>query len=490
MELERLSALEIGTLVSKREISPIEVISYFEERIGSRNKSINAFVYTKFDYAKAEAKRLEKRILNGESIGPFAGVPFALKDFLPSKKGWPNSHGGVFSLIKEDPENSAFCTALENLGGIAVGKTNAPAFGFRGTCDNKLYGATKNPFNTDYNSGGSSGGSAAAVADGLVPIAEGSDGGGSIRIPAAWCSLFGFKPSVGTVPDIKRPDAWSATHPYCVNGGLTKTVDDTAVLLSEMARFDPLDPMSIKSEKTDYLKGLNRSLKGLKIGVTADFGIYPVEREIAKRVIDTARVFESAGGVVDNVDFSIPYTLNELSKMWCRSISIDTSIELELMKANGLDLIKDHSDELPREFINWNKKAFSSTVLDYYDFNVMRTKLLDETEKAFSKFDIIISPTTACLPVPNSDDKNTLGPENINGEKVERLIGFCETFIFNFTGNPAASVPIGLSKSGLPIGMQIIGRRFCDADVLAVSKAFEEIRPWRDLYDIPQKRKI
>ena len=184
-QLEYLSAAEIGREVNAGHISPTEVVRYFEQRIAGGNDDLNAFVYTKFEEAEAAAKQLEDHIAKGEEVGPFAGVPFALKDFLPSKKGWTHSHGGVKSLIREDPVDSEFTKAMEAAGGIALGKTNAPAYGFRGTTDNKLYGPTRNPFDLRYNAGGSSGGSAAAVAGGLVPIAEGGDAGGSIRIPAA-----------------------------------------------------------------------------------------------------------------------------------------------------------------------------------------------------------------------------------------------------------------------------------------------------------------
>ena len=172
MGLENLSGVELGREVSEGHITPTEVIDFFAERIEKRNPGINAFVYTKFDDARAEAKKLEARMARGEDVGPLAGVPVGLKDFLPSKKGWTNSHGGVKSLIRVDEADSVFYDSAVRAGAVAVGKTNAPAFAFRGTCDNKLYGPTRNPFNTEYNSGGSSGGSAAAVADGLVPISE------------------------------------------------------------------------------------------------------------------------------------------------------------------------------------------------------------------------------------------------------------------------------------------------------------------------------
>ena len=484
-KLKKMSAADIARLVNGKEISPLEVIEYFIERITLRNKSINAFVYTDFDYALKEAEKLEKRILKGEYIGPFAGVPFALKDFLPSKKGWNNSHGGVKSLIAKDSVNSQFCIALESAGGIAIGKTNAPAFGFRGTCDNKLYGPTSTPFNTLYNSGGSSGGSAAAVADGLVPIAEGTDGGGSIRIPAAWCNCFGFKPTVGLVPEIKRPDAWSATHPYCVDGGITKTVEDSEILFSLMASYNPRDPLCVPIKTNSSIT----SLKGLKIGYTSNFGVFSVEKEVADITEKAAFEFQKLGADVEFLDINLGYSAEELSNMWCRSISVDTAIDLQLQRKSGFDLVKDHREELPEEFIYWNEIAAKSGVIDLYNFNKMRTAVYDAFEDAFESYDIIVSPTTACLPVLNANDGNTKGPQSINGIKTEPLIGFCETFLANFSGHPAASVPAGLSKNNLPVGMQIIGKKFHDCDIFAVAKAFESLKPWQKYYDIPLNRK-
>ena len=164
--LASLSAWEIGEAVNKRKVSPVEVIQFFLKRIEKYNEKINAFVYIKPDYALAKARELEEILAKGQYCGEFAGVPFALKDFLPDKKGWQSSHGGVKCLLATDEYDSVFCAAMEKAGGIAIGKTNAPAYGFRGTTDNLMYGPTSTPFNTKYNSGGSSGGSAAAVAAG------------------------------------------------------------------------------------------------------------------------------------------------------------------------------------------------------------------------------------------------------------------------------------------------------------------------------------
>ena len=490
MELGCYSAAELGQAIRRKNVSPTEAVRYFLDRIDRRNPSLNAFVYTKPEEAEAEAKRIEREIMRGTDVGPFAGVPFALKDFLPSKRGWTHSHGGVRSLICEDAYSSEFCRAMEQAGGIAVGKTNAPAFGFRGTCDNYLYGPTSTPFDTRYNSGGSSGGSAAAVADGLVPIAQGTDGGGSIRIPAAWCGCFGFKSSVGTVPSLARPDAWAATHPYCFDGGITKTVEDAVILLEHMARFDPRDPLSIRRGHVDYHAQANRSVKGWRIAYTPDFGVFPVEPEVAQIVERAACRLREAGAVVEPVEIRLERTAYALAEMWCRSICVDTAIELELSRREGCDIVHKCGDELPREFIDWNARVFSGGLLDYYAFNKVRTELYDAQQDIFDRFDLLLSPTTVCLPVPNATDGNTLGPREVNGVPTEPLIGFCETFFANFTGNPAASVPAGLSASGLPVGMQIIGRRFCDGDVLAAAKTFETIQPWRDTYAIPFARPI
>ncbi len=486
MELERLSGLELGNMVRCGDISPTEVLNYFFDRIEKRNPSLNAFTYLKTEDAFAHAKKLEERLAKKEQLGPMAGVPVALKDFLPSKKGWTNSHGGVKSLIMEDAADSVFYTAAENAGAIAVGKTNAPAFGFRGTCDNLLYGPTRNPFHTEYNSGGSSGGTAAAVADGMILMGEGGDGGGSIRIPASWCNIFGFKASVGTIPSVCRPDGWTATHPYCTNGVLTKTVEDSAVMLEYMASYNPRDPLSLNHGFRKFSELMKADIRGRRIAYTPDFGIFPVDPEIASIVEKAAYSLLEAGALVEQVPFHFNHTSNEYAELWCRSISIDTSIDLELWKKEGLDLLKDHADELPEEFIYWNKKAFESTVLDYRYFNDLRTEMLDAFEDVFQNYDLILSPVTICAPVKNASDGNTKGPVFVNGSRVEQLIGFCETFFANFTGNPAASVPAGFTKNGLPVGMQIIGKKFRDEDVFALSYTYEQLRPWN--YEIPLKR--
>ena len=488
MKLELLSAAELGRLVNSKEVSPTDVIRYFKERIEVRNPSVNAFVYTKFEDAFREAELLEKRLAGNEYCGPFAGVPIALKDFLPSKKGWTNSHGGVKSLIATDPEDSVFYTAARNAGAIAVGKTNAPAFAFRGTTDNKLYGPTSTPFKPGYNSGGSSGGTAAAVADGMILFGEGSDGGGSIRIPSSWCGCFGFKASIGTIPSVNRPDGWSASHPYCFNGAITKTVEDSAIMLEYMQGYNSRDPHSAFREKRKFSELMKKPLKGWRIGYTDDFGIFEVDEEVKQIVRKAAMRFKEAGASVEPVSFGFKHTQNDYANLWCTSICFDTATDMELWKRKGFDIVKDHRDELPEEFIYWNDVMMKSTIMDIRAISEMRTEILDVQEDVFRDFDLILSPVTVCPPVKNTDDGNTKGPVSVNGKPAEPLIGFCETFFENFTGNPAASIPAGLTKEGLPVGMQIVGRKYMDEDVLAAAYTYEQISPWS--YEIPLSRKI
>ncbi len=484
MDLEKLDGLALGELVNSGELSPVESIQYFVNRIEKLDASINAFTYTKIEDALNEAKMQEKKILQHINLGPFAGCPIGLKDFLPSKKGWTNSHGGVKHLIRVDDADSMFYSEASKLGAIAVGKTNAPAFGFSGACQNKLYGATHNPFDTSRTSGGSSGGTAAAVASGMISFGEGGDAGGSIRIPAGWCNLFGFKPSLGTVPSYCRPDGWSATHPYCFNGCLTKSVRDSAVMLTHMAQYNPRDPISlpINSHK-DFKKLMNKPIQGMKIGLTYDFDMYPVDPRIENIIYQASRKLESAGAFIDYVNFDFKHSLDEIIYCWAWSISVDTALDLAMWKSEGLDLVQDYSDELPEEFIKFNEIASKASIFDMRKFNEIRTDILDNFENVFDEYDILISPTAICEPMKNEDNGRCIqvGDYVLNPEL--NFIEFGETPMVNFIGYPAASVPAGLTDLDLPVGMQVIGKQYHDEDVFAIARTFEQIQPWVDNFD-------
>lgn len=483
MNLEKLSGIEIGQLVNTKEISPVEVIQYFASRIEARNPSINAFVYTKFDDALEEARKMESRLAKGEYCGELAGVPVALKDFLPSKKGWTNSHGGVKSLIMEDDSDSEFYKAAKSKGCIAIGKTNAPSFGFSGCCYNKLYGVTKNPFNTRYNSGGSSGGSASAVADGLVPIAEGGDAGGSIRIPSSWCNCFGFKSSVGRVVNYCRPDGWSATHPFCCGGAITRSVSDSFAITSEMTKYNRRDPYSVPSHLFDNVMLAD---KKLKIGVTYDFNMFPRNPQTIDVLNKAVKLFTDFGYVVEEVNFDFKHTLQEFTHMWCKTISIDTALDLYYWKQAGLDLVKDHRSELPEAFIYWNSEASKMGIHDMRKFNEMRTDILDNFEDVFNTYDLILSPVTVYPALLNDyiEGTNDCGIpwSYYGGQAIDSMIGFGETFLVNFIGYPAASVPMSIIDYNIPVGVQLIAPKLQDHLIYGVSKLIEINNPWS--YDI------
>lgn len=486
MKLEKLSAVEIGKLVNSKLISPVDVIKYFENYI-SKHDLMNAFVYTKFDEAIVEAQQQEAKLMKGEYVGPFAGVPIGLKDFLPCKKGWPASHGGVKSYQTIDQEDDIFYSTARNLGAIAVGKTNAPSFGFRATTDNKMYGPTSTPFKLGYNSGGSSGGSAAAVGGLLVPLAVCGDAGGSTRVPSAWCNCFGMKPSAGLVPSVCRPDAWTATHPYCCGGYATRTVADSALLMSAAMKYDPRDPISIPYNN-EISNIADSNIGDLKIGVTLDFNLFPhPDDEIANAIYQVADILRSNNCTVDDVQFHFTDSLEAIEWAWLLGISIDTGIEFSLKeKSTGHDLLAEHAEDFPEEMIYWTRLAQQANMLDYYTFHNIRTNILDAHLDVFEDYDIILAPVTGCLPVKNATDRNTTGPDSISGCKINPLIGFAYTYLENMIGFPAASVPIGLSKEGLPIGLQVIGRRYQDKNVYRVAYALEKLNPWYQWYEVAE----
>jgi amidase/aspartyl-tRNA(Asn)/glutamyl-tRNA(Gln) amidotransferase subunit A len=481
-ELAYMSATELALHIRRRQISPVEVVDAFITRIEQRNPSLNAFVYFGFDEARQRARDAEQAVLRGDPLGPLHGVPTAIKDLFDFKPGWKSTFGGIRAL--KDHVVNAYCLfaeRVERAGAIVLGKTNSPVMGFRGTCDNYLFGPSRNPFDLRRNTGGSSGGSAAAVADGLVPFAEGTDGGGSIRIPAAWCGVYGYKASFGRVPFVARPNAFAGDTPFLFEGPITRTVEDAALVLSAIAGYDPRDPFAL-DEQVDFLAATRRSIHGWRIGYSPNFDVFPVEPEVATVVSRAVRAFEEAGATVEEVRIGITRSQRELSDLWCRLIMPINLLTLDGFAAQGIDLLGAHRDDFPPQYLEWVEKTRSMTALDFYRDQCIRSEVYDAIQSVFERYDLLVTPTLACLPVENADDGNTVGPSQVSGESVDPLIGWCLTYPVNFSGHPAASIPAGLRASGLPVGLQIIGRRYADADVLTASAVFERVRPWQELY--------
>lgn len=484
-----MSAAELALRVRRREVSPVEVLEAAIARIEARNQSLNALVYLGFEDARKAAKEAELALTRGAALGPLHGIPIAIKDLFDFKPGWPSTFGGIRALKNNITHfHCAFAERMERGGAVIVGKTNSPVMGLRGTCDNYLFGPSRNPFDSARNTGGSSGGSAAAVADGLLPLAEGTDAGGSIRIPAAWCGVYGYKASFGRTPLLIRPNAFAGDTPFVFEGPITRTVEDAALALDVLSGYDSRDPFSL-DERVDFAGATRRSIRGFKIAYSPNFDVFPIDGRVAAVVGDAVRAFEAAGATVEEVKVGIKRGQRELSDLWSRLIMPLNIQGLETIKAGGVDLMAHHRDDFPPEYLHWIEVGKKMSASDFYRDQAVRTEIYDAIQGVLDRYDLLITPTVACLPVENANDGNTKGPSEINGEAVDPLIGWCLTYLINFTGHPAASIPAGMSGN-LPVGMQIIGRRYNDADVLAASATFERLRPWADTYRICASRSL
>lgn len=483
------SAVDLVDDIASAKVSPVEIMEETLQRMETREPSLNAIVYRGFDQAMESARAAETAIARGEAGGTLRGVPVVMKDLFCFKPGWPATFGGIPAMA--DHTVDAYCVwagRMEEAGAIIVGKGNSPALGFRGACDNYLFGATRNPFDTTRNTGGSSGGSAAVVADGLVPIAEGTDAGGSIRIPAAWCGVVGYQPSAGRVPSFLRPNAFSGVSPFIYEGPITRTVADAALAMGILAGPHPGDPFCAP-DIPDFESVLDRGVKDWKIAYSPDLGVYPVHPEVATVVEEAVRAFEEAGARVEEVDIEIDLDQRELSDVWCRLILPLSLDGFSNLAKEGLDILGEHRDDLPPEFLRWADHVASMTAMEYFDDNSKRTVVWDALQAVMADHDLLVSPTVACMPVENLDNGETRGPTEIEGVEVDPLIGWCMTYFTNFTGHPAVSLPAGIS-GGLPVGMQVIGRRGADVDVLAAAAAYERVRPWDHLYEITANRPL
>ncbi len=478
-----VSAAELAGRIRRREVSPVEVMDAAIALVERRNPSINALIIARFEEARERAKAAERALTSGAALGPLHGVPVAMKDCFDFKPGWPATIGGIRALRDFSVDEAVpFVERIEKAGAIILGKTNSPILGFRGTTDNYLFGPSRNPFDTSRNTGGSSGGSAAIVADGILPLVEGTDGGGSIRIPSSWCGVYGYKASFGRVPHVSRPNAFGGTAPFLFAGPITRTVKDAALGLMALSGFDSRDPYSFETDE-DFLAATEGSIRGWKIAYTRDFGIFPVEAEVIRVTDEAVAALAAAGAEVEEVDFKIGRSQQELSDLWCRLISQSNLQAFEWLKGLGIDIVKDHPEDLPPEMHHWNEIGLGMSAKDLRRDQAMRTQVYDAIQGVLNDYRLIVSPSLACLPVKNGTDGNTVGPSEINGEAIDPLIGWCITYLVNYTGHPAASAPAGLSRDHLPVGLQLIGRRFADADVLTASAELERHRPWFQHYE-------
>lgn len=476
------SAVELAASIRRGERNPVDVVDECLDRIDSRNHETNAIVTVTAEDARTRAKEAQRALRNGESIGPLHGVPVVIKDLFDFKTGTRNTFGAQPLADYVSEQTSEPVRRLEAAGAIVVGKTNTPEFGHKGTTDNPVFGPTSTPFDLDRNSGGSSGGSAAAVSDGLVPIALGSDAAGSIRIPAAWCGVVGFKPTYGRVPRASRPDAFSSHTPFIQEGPLTRTVEDAALVTQILGGPHSRDPLSAPDDDSDLVTATKNGIEDLTIGYSPDFEVFPIDSEVRDVVDSAVDAFATAGATVERVSLDFNHSRDELEELILQELSIVTRSGFAGFEQAGIDLLGEHREELSPELVELVERTEGLSAFEYKLGDHARTDIYDNVQNILDSYDILVTPTVAVPPVKNKKDGQTLGPSTVNGEPVDPLIGWCLTYPLNFTGHPAASVPAGFTSADLPVGLQIVGNRFEDGTVLRACAGYERVRPWQDKF--------
>jgi Asp-tRNA(Asn)/Glu-tRNA(Gln) amidotransferase A subunit family amidase len=474
-----LDATELARQLRTRQLSSVETVRAAVEHIERLNPAVNAVVTTTFDEALEMAKFADRRAAEGKWLGPLHGIPILIKDLFDFRAGVRNTFGCRAMADFVPKQTVVHVARLEEAGAIIVGKTNTPEFGHKGTTDNMLFGPTCCPFDLSRNAGGSSGGSAAAVAVGMVPLAQGSDAGGSIRIPAAWCGVVGFKPTYGRVPSSGAANVFFSHSPFVHSGPLTRTVRDAAVMAQVMSGPHVGDPFSLPDDGMDLISALNSPLTHLRIAYSRDLGVFAIEPAVAHLIDQCIGTLRNSGLTIDEISIDLPLDQDELAALWCREVSLMYLEMVDQMAADGLNLLVDFADDVPATIHRMVEAARRASALDVRRDELLRSGVFRAIQDVFATYDCLLTPTVGALPVLNSADGSTLGPASVNGRTVERTIGWCLTHLFNFSGHPAASIPAGLTADGLPVGLQVIGRRLRDEDVISICRYIEDVRPWQ-----------
>lgn len=462
-ELAHTSATEAARAIRERRVSAVEVIDVLLARIQERNPALNAYCLVRGEEARAEAERADRAITVGAELGPLHGVPVAIKDITPTR-GIRTTYGSR-AFADHVPEEDAILVArLRAAGAIIIGKTVTPEFGNKGVTDGPLLGRTNNPWRLTHTAGGSSGGSAAAVAAGLAPLADGSDGAGSIRIPASCCGVLGLKPSFGRVPLYPRNGYESVTH----HGPLAQTVRDAALMLSVIAGSDDRDPYGTPPGPTDYLAAVQQaSVTGWPVAFSEDLGLGPIEPEVAAVARAAAETLSELGAQVEEQTPRTADPRGPMATMW--QVELGTVARERVLPVVGRGGMDPHLLSLmdAAETIT-AVEHYRATQLFRHDFRVAMRRFFD-------KHRLLVTPTLAVAPFPHPQGALP-GPDHVAGRPVNAFLGWLLTYPANLTGQPAISIPYATTAGGLPVGVQIIGRPGADADVLRAAAALEQAR--------------
>ena len=470
-EICRMEAFELARRVRAGELSPLEVVEAVLERMERLEPELHAFCTPTPDLAREEARRLEGEISSGGDPGPLAGVPVGIKD-LHAVKGVRMVLGSHAYKDFVPDEDDVAVERLKGAGAIVLGKTNVPEFGYSGVGHNPVFETTANPWDTSLTPGGSSAGSGAAVASGMGPIALGSDGGGSVRIPSSFCGLFGMKASMGRVPlypscrDERYPGAsgWESLEHI---GPMSRTVRDGALMLSVMAGPDERDRLSIPEEPGfDPVEALGGELpRGLCVAYSPDWGYAAVDPEVRRVVGEAVKVFEEDLGC--EVEEAHPGFEDPYEAFWGLVVMETDLAGMRRMAEELEEKMSPHLREVLAQ--DWKAEDITNAVMT-------RKAVYNRMWRFMRDYDLLLTPTLAVPPF----ETGVQGPEVTDGREVEPFQWLSFTLPINMTGQPAATVPAGFTHDGLPVGLQIVGRHLDDALVLKASAAFEAARPWKD----------
>ena len=451
-----LTATEIVKKIRKGEISAVQTMEAHLAQIERINPQVNAIVTLVPELALEEARKADEKQAKGGNIGPLHGLPIAHKDLVPTK-GIRTTFG---SLVFQDfiPEEDALLVErLREGGAIMLGKTNTPEFGAGSQTFNRVFGVTRNPYDLSKTCGGSSGGAAVSVACRMLPIADGSDLGGSLRNPTNYCNVVGFRPSVGRVPSWPNESGWNS---FDVDGPIARTVEDTALMLSVLAGPDSRSPICLPERGSIFLKSLERNLKGVRIAWSPDLGGLPVDSRVTETLEAQRHVFEDLGCVVEEgfPDFSDADEIFKTFRAWF--------YELKLAS-----LLPEHREKI-KETVIWNiESGMKLSGPELGRAEVKRTALFHRVREFMQDYDFLALPVSQVPPFPLEQEYVS----EINGLQMGTYLDWMRSCYFiSVTGQPAISVPCGFTAEGLPVGLQLVGRPQDDLGVLQLANAFEK----------------
>ena len=455
-ELCELSAVALRRLIATKEISPVALLASCRARIEAVNPRLNAFVTFCWDRAEAEARAAEKAVRDGNELGALHGLPIGIKDTMVSG-GVRTTFGSPIFADNIPDADERYVAAVREAGAIVVGKTNAPEFGAGANTTNPVFGPTGNPFDPARICGGSSGGSAVALACDMVPMATGSDTGGSLRTPAAYCGVVGFRPSPGLVPMSRRGIGYT---PISVQGPMGRDVADTALLFSVVAGGDPVDPLSFPTDAIALATPPAVDLSRLRVAVSEDLGFAPVDNSIRATFRDAIADLKGRFREVTTVDPPL-HDSNEIFEI-LRATSFYVSFEEHYRKRR---------ERLGPNLIANIEQALGYSFADAAHAQAKQTALYRRLLEYMADFDILLTPTAAVPPFPVEQ----LYPTHINGEELRSYFHWLGlAYGLTLTAHPVVTVPCGLDATGTPFGLQVCGKRHGDRVLLGVAQALEQ----------------